>query len=104
MQTTGASTLVEQCRRIKAVCVRLPECSPCCTVFTRVDPLLSFLARVQVDPTSKCFVYRNTELALEWLEPQVFALCFRELHVVLVVYRPLHHSPAAHGDVRPSEH
>ena len=38
---TGAATLVEQCRRIKAV-----------------------------DPTTKCFVYRNTELALEWLEPQ----------------------------------
>jgi hypothetical protein len=37
---TGAATLVEQCRRIKAV-----------------------------DPTTKCFVYRNTELALEWLEP-----------------------------------
>ena len=39
--TTGATTLVEQCRQIKAV-----------------------------DPTTKCFVYRNTELALEWLEPQ----------------------------------
>ena len=38
---TGAATLVEQCRRIKAV-----------------------------DATTKCFVYRNTELALEWLEPQ----------------------------------
>ena len=37
---TGAATLVEQCRRIKAV-----------------------------DPTTKCFVYRNTELALEWMEP-----------------------------------
>lgn len=36
---TGAATLVEQCRRIKAV-----------------------------DPTTKCFVYRNTELALEWME------------------------------------
>jgi hypothetical protein len=39
--TTGAATLVEQCRRIKAV-----------------------------DPTTKCFVYRNSELSLEWLEPQ----------------------------------
>ena len=37
---TGAATLVEQCRRIKAV-----------------------------DATTKCFVYRNTELALEWMEP-----------------------------------
>jgi len=37
---TGASTLVEQCRRIK-----------------------------QVDPTTKCFVYRNTILSLEWMEP-----------------------------------
>jgi hypothetical protein len=36
---TGASTLVEQCRRIKAV-----------------------------DASTKCFVYRNTELALEWME------------------------------------
>lgn len=39
--TSGAATLVEQCRQIKAV-----------------------------DSTTKCFVYRNTELALEWLEPQ----------------------------------
>jgi hypothetical protein len=38
---TGAATLVEQCRQIKAV-----------------------------NPLTKCFVYRNTELALEWLEPQ----------------------------------
>lgn len=37
---TGAATLVEQCRRIK-----------------------------QVDSTTRCFVYRNTELALEWMEP-----------------------------------
>ena len=37
---TGAATLVEQCRRIK-----------------------------QVDPTTRCFCYRNTELALEWMEP-----------------------------------
>jgi hypothetical protein len=39
--TTGAATLVEQCRRIKAA-----------------------------DATARCFVYRNTELALEWLEHQ----------------------------------
>jgi hypothetical protein len=39
--TTGAAALVEQCRQMKAA-----------------------------DPTVKCFVYRNTELALEWLEPQ----------------------------------
>lgn len=38
---TGAATLVEQCRQIKVV-----------------------------DPDTKCFVYRNTELALEWMEPQ----------------------------------
>jgi hypothetical protein len=38
---TGAATLVEQCRRIKAV-----------------------------DPSTLCFVYRNTELALQWMEPQ----------------------------------
>lgn len=37
---TGAATLVEQCRRIK-----------------------------EVDPTTKCFAYRNTILALEWMEP-----------------------------------
>ena len=40
-KTTGAATLVEQCRQIKAV-----------------------------NPNTRCFVYRNTELALEWLEPQ----------------------------------
>ena len=39
--TTGQATLVEQCRQIKAV-----------------------------DPTTKCLVYRNTELALEWMETQ----------------------------------
>ena len=44
-ETTGATTLVEQCRQIKAV-----------------------------DPTTKCLVYRNTELALEWLEPQRAAM------------------------------
>jgi hypothetical protein len=38
---TGAATLVEQCRQIKAV-----------------------------NPLTKCLVYRNTELALAWLEPQ----------------------------------
>ena len=43
--TTGAATLVEQCRRIKAV-----------------------------DPSTKCFVYRNAQLALEWLEPQRAAM------------------------------
>lgn len=42
---TGAATLVEQCRQIKAV-----------------------------NPHTKCFVYRNTELALEWLEPQRAAM------------------------------
>lgn len=40
-ETTGAAVLVEQCRQILAV-----------------------------DPTTKCFVYRNTELALYWLEHQ----------------------------------
>jgi hypothetical protein len=43
--TTGAAALVEQCRRIKAV-----------------------------DPSTKCFAYRNAELALEWLEPQRAAM------------------------------
>ena len=43
--TTGAATLVEQCRRIKAV-----------------------------NPATKCFVYRNAQLALEWLEPQRAAM------------------------------
>lgn len=38
---TGGSTLVEQCRRILAV-----------------------------DPTTKCMVYRNAELALGWQEEQ----------------------------------
>ena len=38
---TGAATLVEQCRRIKAASAG----------------------------ATKCFVYRNTELALEWMEP-----------------------------------
>ena len=43
--TTGAATLVEQCRQIKAV-----------------------------DATTRCFVYRNTILFLEWLEPQRSAM------------------------------
>lgn len=41
MNATGAATLVEQARQIK-----------------------------QVNPLTKVFVYRNTELALSWLEPQ----------------------------------
>jgi hypothetical protein len=43
--TTGAATLVEQCRQIKAV-----------------------------DASTRCFVYRNTVLFLEWLEPQRAAM------------------------------
>ena len=39
--TPCGAVLVEQCRRVKAV-----------------------------DPTTKCMVYRNAELALGWLEPQ----------------------------------
>lgn len=46
-KTTGASTLVQQCQLIKAV----PQAFP-----------------------TKCFVYRNTELALLWLEPQRAAM------------------------------
>lgn len=42
---TGAATLVEQCRQIKE-------------------------ASAALGTATKCFVYRNTELALQWMEPQ----------------------------------
>jgi len=57
--TTGASTLVEQCKQIKAV-----------------------------DPTTKCLVYRNTELALQWLEPQRAAMYDPKYADLFLQYQP----------------
>lgn len=67
---TGAATLVEQCRRIKAV-----------------------------DATTKCFVYRNTELALEWLEPQRAVMYDPAFADYFLQYQPGNPSGAPPGTI-----
>jgi hypothetical protein len=67
---TGAATLVEQCRRIKAV-----------------------------DATTKCFVYRNTELALEWLEPHRAVMSDPAFAGYFVQYQPGNPSNATPGTI-----
>lgn len=68
--STGAATLVEQCRRIKAV-----------------------------DPSTLCFVYRNSELALEWLEPQRAVMVNASTADYFLQYQPGNPDGAAPGSV-----
>jgi hypothetical protein len=69
--TTGAATLVEQCRRMKAA----------------------------GDGSVRCFVYRNTELALEWLEPQRAVMLDASKAGWFLQYQPGNPAGAAPGTV-----